>query len=228
MKKLGMIALLTMLVACKKSKPADPIVIPAGKAALTLPAQNAVCNTGTNITTTQSTVLFVWGAAAQADSYDLTFKNLLTGISTSQHTSATQLAVALSLNSPYSWSVTANASASNTTAASETWKFYNSGPGITTYAPFPAELLTPTYGQQISTGTLNFTWKGSSVNTAATFTYDLYLGTASKPPVYKTGITDSFINTVSVNPSTTYYWKIITHDSQGSTSESGTYNFKTN
>jgi hypothetical protein len=222
------ILLLSLLAACKKSGTTNPAVIPAGKATLTLPAQNAVCTAGTNMTATQSTVLFVWNAGAQADSYDLNIKNLLTGTSTSQHTSATQLAVALLLNTPYSWSVTTNASASNTNALSDAWKFYNSGPGITTYAPFPAELLTPTYGQQLTAATVNFTWQGSSVNTGSITAYDLCLGAAASPPLYKSGITDSFLNNVSLSPGTSYYWKIITHDNQGNTSDSGVYIFKTN
>ncbi len=48
-------------------------------------------------------------------------------------------------------------------------------------------------------------------------TYDVYLGTALSPPLV-TNQTSSTYNPVTLNPGTTYYWKIVAKNSTGSTS----------
>ena len=65
---------------------------------------------------------------------------------------------------PYSWNITSKSTASTTSTASDTWKFYLSGPGIVNYAPFPADLKTPASGSTVSRdgeGKVTFTWDGS-------------------------------------------------------------------
>jgi len=224
------IASIIILQACggKQNTP-KPANTP-GKAALTSPAQNAVCTTGTVISGTESSILFTWDASANTNSYDLVLKNLLTSATTIQSTTATQLTVTLSRNTPYSWYIVSKSTQSGTTTPSDTWKFYNAGPGVITYAPFPAEVTSPTFGQNVnaSSGTIDLTWKGSSVNPGTITGYDVYFGTTSNPPVLKSGVTDAFINGVSVTSKTTYYWKIITWDIDGNSSDSGLYQFTVN
>lgn len=223
------IASIIILQGCGGSKKNNPSPSPQ-KAVLTSPAQNAICTTGTIISNTESSILFTWNASPNANSYDLVLKNLLTSASTIQSTTGTQLTVTLALNTPYSWYIVSKSTSSGATTESDKWKFYNAGPGIITYAPFPAEITSPTFGQNItaSSGTINLTWKGSSVNPGTITGYDVYFGTTNNPPVLKNAVTDMFINDVPVASKTTYYWKVITWDIDGNSSDSGITQFTVN
>lgn len=230
MKKSTLIILFVSLIlaGCSKKKnpapppPADPV-----KAVLTAPAQNEVCTTGTVISSTQSSITFTWNTAANTSSYDVIIKNLLTSISTTQNTSDTKLIVTLDRNTPYSWYVVSKSTKTTNTAQSDTWKFYNSGPGVVTYAPYPAEITSPTFGQDLpsTTGTVNLTWTGSAVDNSTIKNYDVYFGTTNTPAILQSAITDSFVNGVTVTAGTTYYWRVITRDVNGNTSDSGLYQF---
>lgn len=106
---------------------------------------------------------------------------------------------------------------------------YMSRLGVMSYTPFPATITAPLFGAKVtaSAGSVSLTWSGSDVDNDIVG-YDVYLGTAAIPPLYKTNITDSFLNNVSASSNTTYYWKVITKDSQGNTSDSGIFQFSVN
>jgi hypothetical protein len=53
-----------------------PTPQPPGKATLTAPSNNKVCETGTSISDTQSNVDFSWSASANTSTYDLKIINL--------------------------------------------------------------------------------------------------------------------------------------------------------
>ncbi|HEY0667793.1 MAG TPA: hypothetical protein VGD22_06430, partial [Sphingobacteriaceae bacterium] len=118
-------------------------------------------------------------------------------------------------------------SKSTVTVKSAVWKFYNSGPGVTAYAPFPAEILSPAMGQVVTpiSGKITLDWEGSDVD-GDIINYDVYIGTGSTPALLKEKLTASVLSDVSVNSNTTYYWKIITRDSKGNTSDTGVHQFK--
>lgn len=198
-------------------------------AVLTFPAQNSACTTGTIISATQSTITFTWNSAANADSYEIDIKNLLTGTLTTQTSTTNLLAVDLLRNTPYSWYVVSKSSKVSATSQSDTWKFYNAGPGTVSHPPFPADVLKPTFGQNVtaSAGTINLSWTGSDPDSDLV-NYDVYFGISATPPILKSGVTDMFLNAVSVTSGTTYYWKIISWDGQGNNSDSGVYQFKVN
>jgi len=222
-----LIALLVAIISgCgggKKNEPKPPS--PPTKAVLTAPAQNGICVTGTVISGTQSSVTFMWNAANNTDVYEVVIKNLLTSTTTSQSTNKTQLAVTLLRNTPYSWYVVSISGQLKTTAQSDTWKFYNSGPGVAVYAPYPAEITAPIYGQQVNAGTVSLTWTGSTVENAAITGYDIYFGTTNTPALFKSNITGSFVNGVAVTSGNTYYWRVVTKDENGNSSDSGLYQF---
>lgn len=224
--RLFTILLAAIISGCGGSKKNAPQpASPPAKAVLTAPAQNAVCVTGTVISGTQSSVTFIWHAADNADSYDLVIKNLLTSTSSSHTTDKTQLAVNLLRNTPFSWYVVSQSSRVSTTAQSDSWKFYNSGPGLAVYAPYPAEITAPVYGQLVNAGTVNLTWTGSAVDGAIITGYDVYFGTTNTPALFKSNLTDSFVNTVAVTSGNTYYWRVLTKDENGNSSDSGIYLF---
>jgi hypothetical protein len=226
-KGISLLCVIAFLSGCggKGNNPA-PVLKPVS-AVLGAPAQNAVCTTGTIISTTQSSIAFTWTAASNTNSYNLIIENLLTQDSTVQNTSQTQIAVTLLRNTPYAWYVVSKSTQTTATAQSAVWKFYNSGAGVVSYAPFPAEIVSPTLGQTVSAsqGTVNLTWTGSDVLANSIANYDVYFGTTITPPILKSSISDSFLNSVPVTSNTTYYWKVITKDFLGNTSDSGVYQF---
>lgn len=229
-----MVSVILILMGCgsKKDNPKPtptPVLTPT-EAALSAPAQNSVCTSGTILSATESTISFSWNASDNTNSYNLIIKNLLTSDSTTQNTTLTQLDITLLRNTPYSWYVVSQSTKTSATAQSAVWKFYNSGPGIVTYAPFPAEITAPTLGQVVSTttGTVNLTWTGSVVSPDVITNYDVYFGTTSSPAITASAITNSFLNNVAVAANTTYYWHVITRDVNGNTSDSGLYQFSVN
>ena len=221
------VSAILFLMACKKKQDPVPPVYPPFAATLTAPAQNAVCTTGTIISDTQSSILFTWSAAKYTDSYNLVLKNLLTAATTTQSTTSTQLTLTLNRNTPYSWYIVSKSTKIAKTDTSETWKFYNSGPGVVTYAPYPAELTFPAFGEIVTatSGAINLTWTGSAVTANSIANYDVYFGATTTPAILKSNVTESFINGVKVQSGSTFYWKVITRDINGNTSDSGIYPF---
>jgi len=227
--KQAIFALLSMIIltGCGGHKGNTPAPAP-GKAALLAPAQNEVCTQGTVISASQSTVTLKWAAAANATGYEIKIKNLEDGTTISQTTGNTQFDATLKRNTPYSWSVTSKAANTTTTTQSDIWKFYNSGPAVVNYAPFPAEILAPAMNQTItiSNGKVTLSWNGSDVDNDIV-NYDIYLGDSSSPALLQGKVLESTLKDVSVSVGKTYYWKVITRDSKGNTSDSGIYQFTT-
>lgn len=220
------IILIFTLISCGKKK-SDP---PAPEAAvLVAPIKDEVCLSGKVISDSESAVEFRWNTAANAESYELNVKNLLNNAVSTQITSNTSLELTLKRNTPYSWYVSSKSSKNATVAVSSTWKFYNSGNGATSYPPFPAEIISPTLGQKVSpnNGKITLQWRGSDSDNDIV-NYDVYLGTSNKPEIVKSKITENSLPDVTVNPATTYYWKVITRDANGNTSDSGVYSFTIN
>ncbi len=227
------IALGLLIAGCSGSKKSDNISPPPpGPKAVTLifPAQNAVCVSGEVISASQSTIQFQWNNGVNADSYVLVTKNLLTGDTLATSAGSNSADVTVSQNTPYSWYIVSKSNQSSSTVKSDTWKFYNSGAGITTYAPFPADNLSPATGNTVtvpSSGKISLSWQGSSVDNDIV-DYDIYFGTATSPPLYKSHNTSQSISNIAANSKTTFYWKIVTRDSNNNTSTSDVAEFTTN
>jgi hypothetical protein len=218
--------LVVVLTTCGKKES----IPPAPEASvLVAPLKDEVCTAGKIISDTESTIEFKWSAAANAESYELTIKNLLTNSVSNQQTSTTSLEVTLKRNTPYSWFITSKSSKSLTTASSPVWKFYNSGLGVISYPPYPAEIISPTLGQKLSAtnGKITLQWRGLDTDNDIA-NYDVYFGTTNTPAILQSKLTESSLSNVSVNSATTYYWKVITRDTKGNTSDSGLYQFSIN
>ncbi|WP_158995708.1 hypothetical protein [Mucilaginibacter sp. L196] len=222
-----------VMAGCGGGKNSDNIspTPPSPKAAaLVFPAQNAICVSGTVISASQSTIQFQWNNGLNSDSYVVVTKNLLTGDTLATNTGSNSADIQVSRNTPYSWYVVSKSNQSSSTAKSDTWKFYNSGAGVTTYAPFPADNLSPVTGQNIAvppSGEITLNWKGGAVDNDIV-DYDVYLGLTASPPLYKSHVTTQGISNVVINSNATYYWKIATRDSNNNTSTSDVVEFTTN
>jgi hypothetical protein len=229
-KNLTLIFLIAIFYSCGGAAGGNkdtPAPAPA-KVGLIAPAQNELCTQGTVTSSTQSTVTLKWNAAANAESYDVNIKDLDAGTTTTQTTTTTQADVSLKRNTAYSWAVTSKSTKNSTTAQSDFWKFYNSGPAATNYAPFPADLTTPSAGQKVSAvnGKVTLSWNGSDVDNDIA-SYNLYWGTTANVALLKNGVLLSSYD-VDVTSGNTYYWKIITVDTKGNQSNSGIAQFSVN
>ena len=234
MKRVIIIISAMLLAACgggnKNNNPTPTPPSPPTAASLSAPAQNQVCTTGTIISTTQSSIAFTWTAGSNTNSYTLIVKNLLTKDSTSTTTTLPTATLTLLRGVPYSWYVVSSSTQTTTTAKSDIWKFYNSGAGTISYPPYPATITAPTFAQSVTAtgGKVNLTWTGSIAPPSTIAGYDVYFGTTTTPAKVATNITDMFLNNQSVTSGTTYYWKVITKNQNGDTSDSGLYQFKVN
>lgn len=194
------------------------------KATLVYPLNNEECVTGVNISATHSTVNFSWSPAKNATSYDLYIINLTSGAEWKYTMSETSTDRVIEKSTPYKWYVVSKSNTSTKTATSDTWKFYNSGPAETTYAPFPAEVIAPEMGQHLNATSVNLEWETSDVD-GDLASFQVYFGTVNPPVDLLDEVTDTFINDVSVTPNT-YYWMVKSIDEQGNSSNSGVFEFK--
>lgn len=196
-------------------------------ALLIFPYESSLCTEGTELTPTESTILFEWENDIYTDQYELKLKNLLSGELSSFKTTSSAISITLNRATPYEWYVISTSQEVPVIAQSDSWKFYNVGVATTSYVPFPAEILSPTMSQSITTtsNTIDLNWEGTDVDDDI-IGYDVYFGTTANPGIIESDIDESFLNNVPISSNTIYYWKIITKDSHGNKSDSGVHQFK--
>ena len=194
-------------------------------AVLTAPLNNTECITGTDVNETQSKVTFQWNESAGNQTYFLYVKNLSTQ-NTLQYNAGNNTSFEVTLNkaTPYSWYVSSKKSSGNT-VQSEIWKFYNSGPGISNYAPFPAELVAPVMSSSVYGPAVNLQWTGGDLDNDIE-SYEVFFGTAANPTTSISTGTQTSVNNVTVISGGTYYWKVVTTDSAGNATSSPVFQFK--
>lgn len=206
--------------------PEEP-VIPPSIASLIFPEDNTECNEGTIISETESSVTFRWNPADNADSYTLTVRNLIEGTTQSVNTNTNQQTVTIKRATPFSWSVISRSNQTTQTASSETWRFYNAGTTISSYAPFPAELVSPEMGSSVASGDVTLVWNGEDIDDDID-SYDVYLDTTNPPQTKIVSEITTNSLTANLNSNTVYYWYVFSRDSQNNTSTSEIFEFRTN
>jgi hypothetical protein len=89
------------------------------------------------------------------------------------------------------WFVVSKSVKSTVKAQSDTWKFYNAGPGTISHPLFPAESLSPSYAQNVTAlnGTINLTRAATDPDNDIAG-YDIYFGIDANPAKYKSNLTD--------------------------------------
>jgi len=219
---------LWLLMACSGGDGGDdsqPQPLPPPQAAtLIFPENNSTCFEGEVLSTTLSRVTFRWNESQHTDSYELLVRNLITNVESTQNPSTNEATLTLPRGTPFEWHVISRALGTNQTATSATWRFYNEGPGIANYAPFPAEAVYPARGAHISTtGTLSLEWAGADAD-GDIASYEIFFGTAPEASV-SVGTTAESTLDVTVSAGQTYYWKVITRDTGGNSSESEVFEF---
>lgn len=190
---------------------------------LVFPVADALCNEGTNLTPTESTVFFEWQPNTNAESYTLTIENLDSGTITQHDTEEFIFPVTIQRAVAFRWFV--EYVHQNEIKQSAIWNFYNAGPGVQSYAPFPADIISPSMAQNISaTNLVTLEWIGSDVDNDIV-SYDVYFGTEISPSLNASAVPGNQL-AVSVVSNNIYYWNVVTTDAAGNTSESGVHQFK--
>lgn len=191
---------------------------------LVFPFEDSLCNEGTDLTPTESTVFFEWDPNDNAQSYTLTVENLGTGTITQFETEDFILPVTIQRAQAFRWSV--HYEVQGDTKESALWNFFNAGPGVETYPPFPAQIIAPAMAESLpaTTATVVLQWDGSDVDEDIV-AYDVYFGTNTSPALVASDIAINQF-TVSVVSGTIYYWNIVTKDDAGHSSESGIHQFR--
>jgi hypothetical protein len=220
-------ALITGCGGGESEGPEEPAKIIPDVALLTFPEQNAICISGTGSSAIQNTVTFKWTAAKNAERYDVSVKNLVSGISTIHSSVQPELAITISRGTPFSWFVISKSSDGSTTN-SAVWKFYNSNEGSLSSPPFPVDEMTPSLGRVVTpeNGKIKLSWKGSDPDNDIV-NYEIYFSATANPALLKGTHTTDNLPDVAVAAKTKYFWKIVTRDAKGNTSESETLQFTT-
>ena len=205
---------------------------PPGDVTLTAPTNGKVCETGTSTSDTKSNVDFSWAASTNTSTYDLQVTNLNTSSAINKTgLSTTNTTVELDKGQPYIWKVISKNTSTTQTGTSSSWKFYLAGPGITNYAPFPAELKSPASGSTVSRssdGKVTFSWEGSDPDQGDQLKYTLYVDKTDGKQSPTSDLSDITSKTVDValDGGTLYYWRVKTSDGTNS-SFSIVYTFRT-
>jgi len=197
----------------------------AGDAAVELlfPENVSECTEGTILSETQSEVVFRWSDTVENATYQVNLTNLISNTTEILDSESTELPVTLQRGIPYSWFIVDLISGE---VRSDTWTFYNAGPGVESFIPFPAAAITPILGAVLqTTSSIDLIWNSSDLDDDIV-EYDLYFGLEANPPLLEEQITDSFFNDITVVSGETYYWKIVTRDFVGNESNSEIFNFQ--
>jgi hypothetical protein len=224
-KKIFLLTMLcTLVFGCKKDTATkhEP-----GIAGLIFPEQNAICLSADVLSATESNVIFKWSVTDHTENYELYIKNLLTNMVINKIIKANQLPVTLLRNTPYSWYVVSRSSGSLVSSTSAVWKFYNAGASIVSHIPFPADLISPAFGQKLTGPIIKLTWSGSDVDNDIQG-YDVYFGSNATPPLHAGNIKETSLNNLPVQAGNTYYWRITTTDQKSNQSSSETFQFTVN
>ncbi len=223
---------LAMAVACSgggdgggDTEP-EPTPVPAPSAAtLVFPENNSECTEGEVLSEIQSLVRFQWNASQNTDSYQISLTNLETNTTALANSTTNEVELTLLRGVPYEWFVVSRANGTTETASSAVWRFYNAGPGISNYAPFPAEAVAPPRGATIdASATVTLQWSGNDVDNDIV-SYDLYFGTSDPPDLFQADITGTS-SEVSIATGQTYYWQVETKDSAGNRTNSELFVFR--
>ncbi len=225
--RFGFLVAMLVMVSCGGGgdDPAPSVDLPTS-ATLMSPSNNEVCLTGVSVNATQSEVTFSWNASQHTDSYNVVVKNLNSGQATTYSSNTNGTTITLNKGVPFSWHVVSKSNSVSQTAESATWKFYLAGDGTINYAPFPANIVHPKPGSTISGSTTYLKWEANDVDDDID-SFDIYLDETGGTTFIGNSVPDQMEN-IAIISGRTYYWKVITKDSQGNSSDSGVFSFKVN
>lgn len=222
------------LISCGSAPAEAPTPAPIPEKApdpveLSKPLNNTSCLEAVNA----NQVEFSWIPTTTASNYEIKITNLKSNLTEIKTATTSPALINLKVGEAYSWTVVSKSTKTNQTATSKSWKFYFAGPGESSSAPNPAQLLSPKAGESIDiqNGQFLFVWKGSDNDTPAeSLSYEIYLGedfakvALLDTPKLKA---ETASLTAPVQSGKIYYWMVKTMDNK-SASYSSIYSFRVN
>jgi len=203
---------LTVLVSCGGSDDGPSNTAPSQVTQVVFPTADLLC--------TDNNVNFQWNAATDADGDSITYRVViatdrsLVDVVENRTASTNNITITLQQGVAYYWNVTAIDDSGAESMPSTTLAFFTSGPGITNYAPFTAELNTPVNESTVTPGTVTLSWTGADTDVDDTLTYDLFFGTTDTPPETESDLTIDNLD-VTVTSGVTYFWRVDSTDDSG-------------
>lgn len=227
------LATICLLVSCgKSSDPEEELPLNPTAPTLIYPSNNEPCLDAVSLNDSQSQIAFNWNQGQNTDNYTLVITNLSTNDTQEIPVSFPPYTATLIKAEPFAWKVVANGAIGTTPAESDRWKFYLSGDAQTSYAPFPAELLSPQASSTVSAnndGEITLSWIATDVDSdIATYTLFMDTNDASTEVTQLSYQSGNMQYDIEVESNQTYLWRVVTLDQTGNTSDSGTYGFRVN
>lgn len=223
MRIFSLILIGVLLLGCKKDGPKAPAAV-----LLVSPEKNSECSPVRITNSTTNVVQFSWMQADHSETYELRVTNLNTGTTQTKSTTALTESLPLDKGAPFSWVVVSKNTQVPETATSEKWLFYNPG-SQTSYAPFPAEIIAPKLSESVFKDINNevtLEWSGADIENDIT-SYEIYFSIETPPNTLIDTLGPGATNKkVSVSSQTVYYWKVVSKDEKGNSSDSGIFSFK--
>jgi hypothetical protein len=224
MRKLLYFLAILFVLGCKTELPGVAPESPV----LILPANQTPCEIG-EVVGEQATVLFEWQAAEEALFYVLEVTNLSTNETTTiSGIESTNFEVLLDRGHYYQWSITAQNYIYQSRSI-ESYIFFLSNAAFSNTSPAPPVAINPPPGQTVSVELVTLALRWSSYDADLDdLTFDLIIDqsdTLDLNPIVVEGLKTSEY-TITLTPSTEYYWKVVAFDGQAST-ESQVFSFRT-
>ncbi len=218
---------IVLLIGCSSDVDLLNEVLSPIAVSLVFPEDNSLCTTGIVLSDTESEVTFEWTQSENADSYRVVLINLETNETDTFTAETNSLDIRLLRSTPYSWYVTSVLESSDNTSDSAIASFYNAGPGLSSYAPFPATDPSPQQNAQLpsNTTTITLEWQSSDLD-GDIATYDVFFGTTSPPGPFAQELTSNSLENIDVTSGTQYFWRVLTRDAQGNQSNSQIFSFE--
>ena len=227
------LVIICLLVSCgKSSNPEEELPVNPTAPTLIYPNNNEPCLDAVSLNDSQSQIAFNWNQGQNTYNYTLVITNLSTNDTQEIPVSFPPYTATLIKAEPFAWKVVANGAIGTTPAESDRWKFYLSGDAQTSYAPFPAELLSPQASSTVSAnndGEITLSWIATDVDSdIATYTLFMDTNDASTEVTQLSYQSGNMQYNIEVESNQTYLWRVVTLDQTGNTSDSGTYGFRVN
>jgi len=214
-KKIVSLSIIIILASCSSGDDGDGN---GGDSINSAPTQvSQIIFPSANLLCTDNTITFEWNASTDADNDPIRYRVIialdrdLNDVVEELTVLSNSLTITLQTATAYYWNITALDSMGSEAEPSQTFAFFTSGPGVTNYAPFTAELVAPADVSSVSAGTVNLSWIGADTDVGDTLTYDLYFGNVMDPPLSQSGLTTENSN-VTTTSGNTYYWRVDTID----------------
>ncbi|WP_300021603.1 hypothetical protein [uncultured Maribacter sp.] len=218
------ICLFLAVTSCKKKSAA----IPPEAVLLVFPEENSECTTGVSLGEETSQVEFRWNLADNTETYELRVTNIATGTVQTIVSASSSARLPLAKGEQFSWFVRSRNSEVEETVSSQEWYFYNAG-SRSTFAPFPATIITPASSDNVFKDINNeveLSWSASDLDDDIVG-FEVYFSVETPPIdlIRELSSTETSVK-VSVTTDTVYYWKVIVIDEEGNRSDTGVYSFK--